>query len=101
MSIWQHCAGVNCLSLLKSSVTEGCDYLFSGSRDGTLKRWSLGEDAATCSATFESHVDWVYHFFLQLFIFILFDTPSGTSIFLVHTSVPFVALLSGWYFRMH
>ncbi|XP_021891204.1 WD repeat-containing protein 48 isoform X1 [Carica papaya] len=55
----KHCAGVNCLSLLKSSVTEGCDYLFSGSRDGTLKRWSLGEDAATCSATFESHVDWV------------------------------------------
>ncbi|OMO62344.1 hypothetical protein CCACVL1_22885 [Corchorus capsularis] len=37
----------------------GHNYLFTGSRDGTLKRWALGEDAATCSATFESHVDWV------------------------------------------
>ncbi|XP_057499023.1 uncharacterized protein LOC130783423 isoform X1 [Actinidia eriantha] len=55
----KHCAGVNCLALLKSSVTNGCDYLFTGSRDGTLKRWALAEDRATCSATFESHVDWV------------------------------------------
>ncbi|KAL1088441.1 hypothetical protein V6Z11_D08G251900 [Gossypium hirsutum] len=43
----------------KSSASDGCNYLFTGSRDGTLKRWALGEDAATCSATFESHVDWV------------------------------------------
>ncbi|XP_057962475.1 uncharacterized protein LOC131154029 [Malania oleifera] len=54
-----HCAGVNCLEVLKSLAHEGCDYLFTGSRDGTLKRWGLAEDVATCSATFESHVDWV------------------------------------------
>ncbi|OVA04363.1 WD40 repeat [Macleaya cordata] len=55
----KHCAGINCLAVLKSSVADGSDYLFTGSRDGTLKRWGLAEDAATCSATFESHVDWV------------------------------------------
>nr|GMD04702.1 WD repeat-containing protein 48 [Ipomoea batatas] len=55
----KHCAGVNCLAVSKSSVPDGCDYLFTGSRDGTLKRWALAEDGATCSATFESHVDWV------------------------------------------
>lgn len=38
---------------------DGGDYLFSGSRDGTLKRWELGVDGAVCGATFESHVDWV------------------------------------------
>ncbi|OMO98927.1 hypothetical protein COLO4_13633 [Corchorus olitorius] len=55
----KHCAGINCLAVLKSSVSDGHNYLFTGSRDGTLKRWALGGDAATCSATFESHVDWV------------------------------------------
>ncbi|XP_039029165.1 WD repeat-containing protein 48-like isoform X2 [Hibiscus syriacus] len=55
----KHCAGINCLALLKSSTYDGFDYLFTGSRDGTLKRWALGENTATCSATFESHVDWV------------------------------------------
>ncbi|KAL5566956.1 hypothetical protein UlMin_030120 [Ulmus minor] len=50
----KHCAGINCLA-----VSDGSDFLFTGSRDGTLKRWLVGEDAATCSATFESHVDWV------------------------------------------
>lgn len=55
----KHCAGVNCVAVLKSAVRDSCDYLFTGSRDGTLKRWALGEDDATCSATFESHVDWV------------------------------------------
>ncbi|XP_062084566.1 uncharacterized protein LOC133790806 isoform X1 [Humulus lupulus] len=55
----KHCAGINSLAVLKTTVFDGCDYLFTGSRDGTLKRWALGEDAATCSATFESHVDWV------------------------------------------
>ncbi|KAK2977351.1 hypothetical protein RJ640_013330, partial [Escallonia rubra] len=55
----KHCAGINCLALLKSSVPDGGDYLFTGSRDGRLKRWALAEDGATCSATFESHVDWV------------------------------------------
>ncbi|PQQ11438.1 WD repeat-containing protein 48 [Prunus yedoensis var. nudiflora] len=36
----KHCAGINCLAVLKASVS-GCDYLFTGSRDGTLKggRW--------------------------------------------------------------
>lgn len=55
----QHCAGVNCLALLKSSSPGGSEYLFTGSRDGTLKRWALAEDGATCCATFESHIDWV------------------------------------------
>ncbi|KAI4350029.1 hypothetical protein L6164_010557 [Bauhinia variegata] len=55
----KHCAGINCLAVLKSSVSDCSDYLFTGSRDGTLKRWALAEDAPTCSATFESHVDWV------------------------------------------
>jgi WD repeat-containing protein 48 len=47
------------LAVLKSSGTDSSDYLFTGSRDGTLKRWALTDDAATCSTTFESHVDWV------------------------------------------
>ncbi|CAA2969292.1 WD repeat-containing 48-like [Olea europaea subsp. europaea] len=55
----KHCAGINCLSLLNSLRQDECDYLFTGSRDGTLKRWALAEDAAAWSATFESHVDWV------------------------------------------
>ncbi|XP_060182610.1 uncharacterized protein LOC132612343 [Lycium barbarum] len=55
----KHCAGVNCLALLKSSSPDGSEYLFTGSRDGTLKGWELAEDGATCCATFESHVDWV------------------------------------------
>ncbi|XP_022965590.1 WD repeat-containing protein 48-like isoform X1 [Cucurbita maxima] len=54
----KHSAGINCLAVPKSSI-DGYNYLFTGSRDGTLKRWSLDEDAASCSATFESHVDWV------------------------------------------
>ncbi|XP_016206148.1 WD repeat-containing protein 48 [Arachis ipaensis] len=55
----RHCAGINCLAVHKSAVSDGSDILFTGSRDGRLKRWALAEDAATCSATFESHVDWV------------------------------------------
>ncbi|KAF3790887.1 WD repeat-containing protein 48 [Nymphaea thermarum] len=55
----KHCAGVNCLAILESSTPGRCDYLFTGSRDGTLRRWGLTEDSASCSATFESHVDWV------------------------------------------
>ncbi|KAJ7973429.1 WD repeat-containing protein [Quillaja saponaria] len=55
----KHCAGINCLAVLKSSGSNGSDYLFTGSRDGRLKRWALSEEGATCSATFESHVDWV------------------------------------------
>ena len=68
----QHCAGVNCLALLKSSGTDGSDYLFTGSRDGTLKRWALTDDAATCSTTFESHVDWVLFIFFLPFSLIIF-----------------------------
>ncbi|KAH1259404.1 hypothetical protein GLYMA_03G244500v4 [Glycine max] len=55
----KHCAGINCLALLTSAASDGSDYLFTGSRDGRLKRWALGVDRATCLATFESHVDWV------------------------------------------
>lgn len=55
----KHCAGVNCLAVLKSPEQDRHDYLFTGSRDGTLKRWALSESCATFSATFESHVDWV------------------------------------------
>ncbi|XP_073045370.1 uncharacterized protein [Primulina eburnea] len=55
----KHCAGINCLAVSKSAIADGCDDLFTGSRDGTLKRWALAGDGATCSATFESHVDWV------------------------------------------
>ncbi|XP_047153220.1 WD repeat-containing protein 48-like [Vigna umbellata] len=55
----KHCAGINCLALLTSEASDGSDYLFTGSRDGRLKRWVLSVDRATCSATFESHVDWV------------------------------------------
>ncbi|TKY52163.1 WD repeat-containing protein 48 [Spatholobus suberectus] len=55
----KHCAGINCLSVLKSAASDGSDYLFTGSRDGKLKRWALADNAPTCSATFESHVDWV------------------------------------------
>ncbi|KAI4302976.1 hypothetical protein MLD38_038661 [Melastoma candidum] len=51
----KHCAGINCLALLKSTQ----DYVYTGSRDGTLKRWALDESATSCSATFASHVDWV------------------------------------------
>lgn len=69
----QHCAGINCLAVSKSSASDGCNYLFTGSRDGTLKRWTLAEDAASCSATLESHVDWVliYLFFCYLVVLIL------------------------------
>ncbi|KAG0569341.1 hypothetical protein M758_6G079300 [Ceratodon purpureus] len=56
----KHCSGINCVTGpngLKGGI--GSEYLFSGSRDGTLKRWELGADEAVCGATFESHVDWV------------------------------------------
>ncbi|XP_021773067.1 WD repeat-containing protein 48-like [Chenopodium quinoa] len=58
----KHSAGVNCLAVLKSNGSCRSEHLFTGSRDGTLKRWAIDEEAgqaATCSATFESHVDWV------------------------------------------
>jgi WD repeat-containing protein 48 len=49
----------------------GGEFLFSGSRDGTLKRWELGVDGAVCGATFESHVDWVFFFTIILQIAII------------------------------
>jgi len=55
----KHCAGINCLAYLNGSAFSRSDYLFSGSRDGTLKRWELNNGDASFSATFESHVDWV------------------------------------------
>ncbi|KAJ3704074.1 hypothetical protein LUZ61_007779 [Rhynchospora tenuis] len=55
----KHCAGINCLAYLKASTSDSCDYLFSGSRDGTLKRWALNDQSPSFSGTFESHVDWV------------------------------------------
>lgn len=55
----KHCAGINCLAVLKNSTPDDCNYLFTGSRDGTLRRWSLSDDEVNCSATFESHIDWV------------------------------------------
>lgn len=54
----KHCAGINCMTVLKSSSSI-CDYLFTGSRDGTLKRWAIADDEAKFCATYESHVDWV------------------------------------------
>ncbi|MQM00043.1 hypothetical protein Taro_032768, partial [Colocasia esculenta] len=55
----KHCAGVNCLAVCKSPSPDHSDYLFTGSRDGTLKKWLLDDNLVTCSATFESHLDWV------------------------------------------
>jgi WD40 repeat protein len=59
MFVFQHCAGINCLSYLNASASGTSDYLFTGSRDGTLKRWEYQNGDANFSATFESHVDWV------------------------------------------
>ncbi|XP_074320865.1 uncharacterized protein LOC141657503 [Silene latifolia] len=55
----KHYAGINCLAVLKGNGSDRSDYLFTGCRDGTLKRWAVDVESATCSATFESHVDWV------------------------------------------
>ncbi|CAO2837148.1 unnamed protein product [Amaranthus hypochondriacus] len=55
----KHSAGINCLARLKSNGSGRSEFLFTGSRDGTLKRWAVDDKAATCSTTFESHVDWV------------------------------------------
>lgn len=96
----QHCAGINCLAVLNPSTPDGCEYLFTGSRDGTLKRWALTDDAATCSTTFESHVDWVgisYNcllthcldlsisasFFLPFFFFVEVSGKVGVCVLLV------------------
>ena len=63
--------------MLKPTVPDGLDHLFTGSRDGTLKKWELTEDGATCSTTFESHVDWVSHHFVLNVIY-LYNLNSST-----------------------
>ncbi|KAH7435528.1 hypothetical protein KP509_06G068400 [Ceratopteris richardii] len=57
----KHCSGVNSL-LVKSlpgsdGTVKAC--IFSGSRDGTVKRWESNNKATICTGTFESHTDWV------------------------------------------
>ncbi|KAL5996006.1 hypothetical protein ACLOJK_026079 [Asimina triloba] len=84
----KHCAGVNCVAVLKSSQLDVCDYLFTGSRDGTLKRWALAEDAASCSATFESHVDWIfaYNSMVDTYIDVWgLNDPSSTVLYGAHS----------------
>lgn len=83
-SFLQHCAGINCLALLTSAASDGSDYLFTGSRDGRLKRWALGEDAATCSATFESHVDWVI--LLSISVRARTHTHANVCLYILHLS---------------
>ncbi|KAL2623623.1 hypothetical protein R1flu_003828 [Riccia fluitans] len=56
---YKHCSGINCVKVGTLSEGDGKDFLVTGSRDGTIKRWDLSEDPAVCRATFESHVDWV------------------------------------------
>jgi WD repeat-containing protein 48 len=61
-----------------STFSSTSDYLFSGSRDGTLKRWELNNGDASFSATFESHVDWVGLFlFLFTQLDLLFETATS------------------------
>lgn len=50
----QHCSGVEALALSDDS-----QYLFSGSRDSTIRRWELGHKTPLCQGTYEGHVDWV------------------------------------------
>jgi len=104
LSFMQHCAGVNCLAILKASPSDSCNYLFTGSRDGTLKRWSLDNDEASCSATFESHVDWVSFFVNFTLTFNLKFIVLSTTIFnmsfssqqlsIVHALCKFIACQS-------
>lgn len=49
-----HCNGVNRLR----STGDGC-YLFSASRDSSVKRWDLQGGSPRFEASFEHHVDWV------------------------------------------
>ena len=60
----------------------GSEYLFSGSRDGTLKRWELGADEAVCGATFESHVDWVFIRTMEIGFFPYFQRLNRTFVYL-------------------
>eukprot|EP00250_Pteridium_aquilinum_P009427 c18661_g1_i1 orf=203-2506(+) len=57
----KHCSGINCLTVrsLPASDGESSAIVFSGSRDGTLKRWESSDRATVCTGTFESHIDWV------------------------------------------
>jgi WD repeat-containing protein 48 len=50
-----HCGGVNALR-----ASPDGRHLFSGSRDGTVRRWALsGAAACTSDACLEGHTDWV------------------------------------------
>jgi WD repeat-containing protein 48 len=50
-----HCGGVNAVR-----ASPDGRHLFTGSRDGTVRRWALGGGAAaTSDACFEGHTDWV------------------------------------------
>ncbi|MCO5565105.1 hypothetical protein L7F22_018776 [Adiantum nelumboides] len=57
----KHCSGVNCLTVKSLPASDGGSsvFVFSGSRDGTVKRWESRDKATICSGTFESHTDWV------------------------------------------
>ncbi|KAI5067554.1 hypothetical protein GOP47_0018082 [Adiantum capillus-veneris] len=57
----KHCSGINCLTAKSLPASDGGNIVsvFSGSRDGTVKRWESRDKATICTGTFESHVDWV------------------------------------------
>eukprot|EP00897_Mesotaenium_endlicherianum_P003029 jgi/Mesen1/2754/ME000017S02121 len=61
----KHCSGVNALQAVEPTTESSGgaaaygSCLFTGSRDGTVKRWDTGREQASCAATYESHTDWV------------------------------------------
>jgi WD40 repeat protein len=77
------------LAYLDGSIFSTSDHLFSGSRDGTLKRWELNNGDASFSGTFESHVDWVC-FFLFLIIRLTVSSISALNIHYVYKLVMFM-----------
>lgn len=57
----KHCSGINSLTVRSLPASDGGSsvFVFSGSRDGTVKRWESRDKAIVCTGTFESHIDWV------------------------------------------
>ncbi|MCO5600149.1 hypothetical protein L7F22_054257 [Adiantum nelumboides] len=57
----KHCSGINCLTVKSPPSSHGGSsvFVFSGSRDGTVKRWESRDEATIRTGTFESHIDWV------------------------------------------
>ncbi|MCO5554974.1 hypothetical protein L7F22_008514 [Adiantum nelumboides] len=57
----KHCSGINCLTVKSPPNSDGGSsvFVFSGSRDGSVKRWESRDEATICTGTFESHIDWV------------------------------------------